>query len=115
MGVINTTSTSTTVVDSDSSVSIITTSAEQGPPGPRGPAGVVDKTTYGSTKAQIELPATIYRGEAIAANANLSDPVWRIRKITVHPDQLHTVTEWANTGEFTCVWDDYLTYDYISK
>jgi len=92
----------------------VLTEGTQGPPGPPGPAGTTEEDMTYARRLDMVSESLMYRGEA-AAGSSETDPVWRIRRITVTlSGALVDVSEqWANgDGLFNNVWADRASLSY---
>lgn len=88
--------------------STVVVAGHQGPPGP---AGQAEEDVVYSKRIDFINDNLLYKGEAVVGSSE-SNPVWRIRKITVGNDG--DVTEvWASgSADFLHAWTARLGYTY---
>lgn len=84
----------------------------EGMQGPAGPASVNEDEVPYSKRIDFLNDGLLYRGEA-QPGAIESNPVWRIRRITIGPDG-DTLEEWADgDASFSKRWSDRATLSYF--
>jgi|OpeIllAssembly_1097287.scaffolds.fasta_scaffold00006_6 hypothetical protein len=89
----------------------VLTEGIQGPPGPPGPPGVSEEDVVYTKRLDVVSDLLMYRGEAAVGSVE-TNPVWRIRRITIAVDGDIT-EEWASgTADFIHPWTDRLALSY---
>lgn len=80
--------------------------------GPPGVAGSSEEDMPYAKRVDFITDSLLYRGEAAPGSAT-SDPVWRIRRITIGGDG-DVTEEWAGgTAGFSHAWDDRASLSYV--
>lgn len=79
--------------------------------GPAGPAGSSEDAMPYAERVDFVGEDVIYKGYAVPGTLD-SAPLWRIKKLTLSPDD-DVMTQWAGgNGDFVNVWANRASYSY---
>jgi hypothetical protein len=100
------------VVDNVSSYVVVSSSGIMGLKGDPGPPGISEEDMVYSKRTDFIDDTLLYKGEAAVGSLD-TDPVWRIRKITIAALDNDVEERWAGgTALFDKAWSDRLTLIY---